>query len=130
MLSDEEQRAVYDKCRDYMVSALSEGAEGRGLKGLAKPCLRRPAAGMHAIAQRRHSLGAAAYLHSAMSDRLCHGHLHALPVAQEANPGRGLPVLSAEEAALMRSGIAELARLRRMGAKAAKHPPMEREVSL
>ena len=48
---------------------------------------------------------------------------------QEANPGKGLPVLSAEEAALMRSGIAELARLRRMGAKAAKHPPMEREVS-
>ena len=38
-------------------------------------------------------------------------------------------MLSAEEAALMRSGIAELARLRRMGAKAAKHPPMEREVS-
>jgi hypothetical protein len=47
---------------------------------------------------------------------------------QDANPGRGLPVLSPEEAALMRSGIAELSRLRRMGAKATKHPPLEKEV--
>ncbi|KAL4443834.1 hypothetical protein ABPG75_011571 [Micractinium tetrahymenae] len=64
VLSDEEQRAVYDKCRDYM----------------------------------------------------------------EANPGRGLPVLSPEEAALMRSGAAELARLRRQGAKSVKHASLEREV--
>ncbi|KAL4449463.1 hypothetical protein ABPG77_007107 [Micractinium sp. CCAP 211/92] len=64
VLSDEEQRAVYDKCRDYM----------------------------------------------------------------EAHPGRGLPALSPEEAALMRSGLAELARLRRQGVKSVKHAPMEREV--
>lgn len=48
---------------------------------------------------------------------------------QEANPGKGLPVLAAEEAALMRSGIAELARLRRMGNKHVKHKPLEREVN-
>lgn len=54
--------------------------------------------------------------------------MHAPVCAQDANPGRGLPVLSPEEAALMRSGVAELSRLRRMGAKATKHPPLEKEV--
>lgn len=49
---------------------------------------------------------------------------------QDSNPGRGLPALSVEEAALMRSGAAELSKLRRMGPKLAKHPPMEREVSV
>lgn len=47
---------------------------------------------------------------------------------QEANPGRGLPALSPQEAAMMRSGAAELSRLRRAGAKAVKHPPLEKEV--
>ena len=51
-----------------------------------------------------------------------------VPVLQEAHPGRGLPALSPEEAALMRSGAAELSRLRRMGAKATKHAPLEKEV--
>lgn len=37
-------------------------------------------------------------------------------------------MLRPEEAALMRSGLAELARLRRQGAKAVKHAPLEREV--
>ncbi|PRW60794.1 subfamily B member 4 [Chlorella sorokiniana] len=64
VLINEEQRAVYDKCRDY----------------------------------------------------------------QETHPGKDLPVLSPEEAALMRSGIAELSRLRRQGLKATKHPPLEKEV--
>ena len=47
---------------------------------------------------------------------------------QESNPGRGLPALSPEELAMMRSGAAELRRLRRMGTKLAKHKPLEREV--
>lgn len=47
---------------------------------------------------------------------------------QEANPGRGLPVLSSEEAAMMRSGAAELRRLRRMGTKLTKHKALEKEV--
>jgi DnaJ-class molecular chaperone len=49
---------------------------------------------------------------------------------QDSNPGRGLPVLSPEEASLMRSGAAELSKLQRMGPKLAKHSPMEREVSV
>ena len=49
---------------------------------------------------------------------------------QESNPGRGLPALSPEELAMMRSGAAELRRLRRMGTKLAKHKPLEREVGL
>jgi curved DNA-binding protein CbpA len=59
ILLDEEQRALYDKCRDYM----------------------------------------------------------------DANPGKGLPPLSPEEAAKMASGAAELRKLRRMGPKLAKHSP-------
>ena len=111
VLADEEQRAVYDKCRDYMV---------RGRQGPCHPPtpVWEPA---HCVYQ---------------PDRTCdigtaidYTMLGVCLSPQEANPGKGLPVLSAEEAALMRSGIAELARLRRMGAKAAKHPPMEREVS-
>ena len=51
---------------------------------------------------------------------------HAL---QEANPGgTGLPVLSPEELAMMRSGAAELRRLRKMGTKLTKHKALEKEV--
>ncbi|GAB4822442.1 hypothetical protein N2152v2_009488 [Parachlorella kessleri] len=48
---------------------------------------------------------------------------------KEANPGgSGLPVLSPEELAMMRSGAAELRRLRKMGNKLTKHKPLEKEV--
>jgi curved DNA-binding protein len=66
LLLDEEQRALYDKCRDYM----------------------------------------------------------------DANPGKGLPPLSPEEAAKMASGAAELRKMRRMGPKLAKHSPLHREVEI
>ncbi len=50
---------------------------------------------------------------------------------QEANPGgSGLPVLSPEELAMMRSGAAELRRLRKMGTKLTKHKPLEKEVGV
>ncbi|KFM27972.1 DnaJ-like protein subfamily B member 4 [Auxenochlorella protothecoides] len=49
---------------------------------------------------------------------------------QGANPGRGLPLLSREEAAMMASGAAELARLRRLGTKHIKHAPSARSVAL
>lgn len=49
---------------------------------------------------------------------------------QHANPGKGLPPLDPEEAARMASGAAELRRLRRMGPKLAKHPPMHKEVEI
>lgn len=49
---------------------------------------------------------------------------------QDTNPGKGLPVLSPEEAKLMRSGAGELSKLRRMGPKLAKHAPIEKEVIL
>lgn len=48
----------------------------------------------------------------------------------ETNPGKGLPPLSPEEAAQMRSGAAELSRLRRMGPKLSKHPPLMRDVEI
>lgn len=66
VLTDEEQRALYDKCRDWM----------------------------------------------------------------DANPGKGLPPLSPEEAARMASGAAELRKLRKMGPKLAKHPPTHRDVEI
>lgn len=50
----------------------------------------------------------------------------------DANPGKGLPPLSPEESMRIANGAAELRRLRRMGPKLSKHPPMERiiEISL
>jgi DnaJ-class molecular chaperone len=49
---------------------------------------------------------------------------------QQTNPGKGLPPLSAEEAARMASGAAELRKLRRMGPKLAKHASMHRQVDI
>ncbi|KAH7615630.1 hypothetical protein Ndes2526B_g09623 [Nannochloris sp. 'desiccata'] len=66
ILVDEEQRALYDKCRDYM----------------------------------------------------------------DANPGKGLPPLSPEEAAKMASGASELRKMRRMGPKLAKHSSLNRDVEI
>lgn len=66
VLTDEEQRSLYDKCRDWM----------------------------------------------------------------DANPGKGLPPLSPEESMRVANGAAELRRLRRMGPKLAKHPPIERTVEI
>jgi len=66
LLLDEEQRALYDKCRDYM----------------------------------------------------------------DANPGKGLPPLSPEEAAKMASGAAELRKMRRLGPKLAKHNSLNRDIEI
>lgn len=133
VLSDEEQRRVYDKCRDYMVgrhgrvlepTACNVGRQGRVREPTACP----------ATVQRWPNLAVLRHreAESVLGSRLhhCTGSPPSLPPPppQGANPGRGLPALSPEEAALMRSGAAELSRLRRMGAKAVKHAPLEMEV--
>lgn len=48
----------------------------------------------------------------------------------EANPGKGLPTLSPQEAAQMHRGAGELSRLRRMGPKLRKHEALHRQVEI
>lgn len=48
----------------------------------------------------------------------------------EANPGKGLPTLSPEEAAQMQRGAGELSKLRRMGPKLKKHEALHRQVEI